>query len=1114
MISRDIVFMFTGQGSQYYQMARELYLKIPGFRKHMLEIDGIVNEIIGEHIVDIIYDEKRKATDIFDKVLYTHPAIFMVEYALAKTLIDCGIKPLYVLGTSLGEFTSIAVSEAMELRNLVECLMYQAQCFEKYTHRGGMLAIFEDANLFYNNQIIFNNSELVSVNFDKHIVVSGKNSGLNTIAEYLRNMGITYQFLPVSYPFHSSLIDSAAPHYKRFIKSKSYQIPKIKFVSGINASIQERIPDDYLWDIARQPIRFREAVSYLESMGCYVYIDAGMGGTLANFLKRNIKPSSRSECFAIVTPFSSDLGNLESLKINLKKMQSTEKTSGKEERMNKTMLAYVFPGQGSQHKGMGEGLFGEFKELTAAADAILGYSIEDLCLNDPENKLGLTSYTQPALYVVNALTYLKKLKDSGRVPDFVAGHSLGEYNALFAAGVFDFETGLKLVIKRGELMSMATGGGMAAVVGLSEEKVKAVLEDNNLHSIDIANYNTPSQIVISGPRDDIERAKPIFDAAEARTYVVLNVSGAFHSRYMTESGRRFAEFVEGFEFFPAKIPVISNVSARPYGPGDIKKNLIEQINNPVRWTESIRYLMGKGEIDIVQVGPGSVLTGLVKAIRREAAPLIITEAEDSGMQQEPGLAREIVRPSRTATVKEPTQEKNETERGFTGVSALSLGDGEFKKDYGLKYAYLTGGMYRGVASAEMVVRMGRAGMMGFFGTGGLSMAEIEDAIRYIQNELKDGQAYGMNLVHNPSDPGKEEGSVNLFLKYKIRNVEAAAYMSITPPLVKYRLKGLKKDSQGKVTALNRIIGKVSRPEVAEDFLSPAPERIVEKLLAEGEVTAEEARMAKEVPMADDLCVEADSGGHTDQGAAYVLMPVMSKLRDDFMNRYKYSKRIRVGAAGGIGTPEAAAAAFVLGADFILTGSINQCTVEAGTSDAVKDLLQEANVQDTEYAPAGDMFEMGAKVQVLKKGLFFPARANKLYDLYRFYGSIDEIDENTKRQIQERYFGKSFDEVYNEAKSYYPPQEIDKAERNPKYKMALIFKWYFGYSTNLAIKGDKRHKVNYQVHCGPALGAFNQWVKGTPLENWRNRHVDEIAVMLMNETAKLLNSRFHSLMKTG
>jgi len=153
-----------------------------------------------------------------------------------------------------------------------------------------------------------------------------------------------------------------------------------------------------------------------------------------------------------------------------------------------------------------------------------------------------------------------------------------------------------------------------------------------------------------------------------------------------------------------------------------------------------------------------------------------------------------------------------------------------------------------------------------------------------------------------------------------------------------------------------------------------------------------------------------------------------------------------------------------------------------------------------------MFELGGKVQVLKKGVFFPARANKLYELYRNYDSLEEIDEKTRAQIQDKYFKRSFDEVWAETRAYYQkrsPGELERAERSPKHKMALLFKWYFVHTSRLARRGDLTNKVDFQVHCGPALGAFNQWVKGTELESWRNRHVDDIARRLMEQTAVLM-----------
>ena len=284
------------------------------------------------------------------------------------------------------------------------------------------------------------------------------------------------------------------------------------------------------------------------------------------------------------------------------------------------MKAYIFPGQGSQFKGMGGALFNEFQEITAKANQVLGYDIKRLCLEDPLKQLGLTQYTQPALYVVNALYYIKKTKESGVKPDYVAGHSLGEYNALFAAGAFDFEIGLKLVQKRGELMSRESGGGMAAILGLSEDKIAQILNENDISSVQIANYNTPSQVVISGSKKNIERLSARFEKENAM-YIPLNVSGAFHSGYMTKAKSVFEIFLDSFSFNNINIPVISNVHARPYQQGELKKNLADQINHPVKWTESVRYLMGLGVTEFEELGPGNVLERLVKSIKKEAGPL-------------------------------------------------------------------------------------------------------------------------------------------------------------------------------------------------------------------------------------------------------------------------------------------------------------------------------------------------------------------------------------------------------------------------------------------------------------------------------------------------------------
>jgi trans-AT polyketide synthase/acyltransferase/oxidoreductase domain-containing protein len=651
---------------------------------------------------------------------------------------------------------------------------------------------------------------------------------------------------------------------------------------------------------------------------------------------------------------------------------------------------------------------------------------------------------------------------------------VGEYNALLAAGVIDFETGLRLVQKRGALMGLVKGGGMAAVIGLSDKVIERVLAENGFSKIDIANRNTPSQFVISGLVDDIQKSKAALELAGARMVIPLKVSAPFHSRHMANAQREFTELLATVRFHEPQFPVISNVEARPYPSGRIREVLAAQITSSVQWTDTIRYLMARGETEFIEVGPGTVLSGLVKQIQQEATSL---QLEDE-------------LPKRKS-------------------AANSLGSTEFRNHYRVRYAYVAGSMYNGIASKELVIRMANAGMLAFLGTGGMSQSRIEEDLRHIRSKLAGGQTYGANLLSNLTLPALEEQTVDLLLKNDVRNVEAAAYMLMTPSLVRYRLKGICQGANGKITVPNSILAKASRPEVAEAFMSPPPASIVDKLLRTGAISRTEAELSQRIPMAWDVCVECDSGGHTDQGVAFVLIPAMLHLRDRLMNKYRYDTTIRIGAAGGIGTPEAAAAAFVMGADFILTGSINQCTVEAGTSDVVKDMLQEMDVQHTEYTPAGDMFELGARVQVLRRGVLFPARANKLYDVYMHHDSLDSIDESTRKQIEEKYFRRTFDEVWREMREFYSnnnADEIERAERNPKHKMSLIFQWYFAHTLHIALHGDPEQKVDYQIHTGPALGAFNQWVKGTHLENWRNRHVDELAEKLMDEAAEVLRRR--------
>ena len=746
--------------------------------------------------------------------------------------------------------------------------------------------------------------------------------------------------------------------------------------------------------------------------------------------------------------------------------------------------AIMFAGQGSQYKGMGKELFAKYKAETQIASDILQYDLEELCVKDPERNLIKTQYTQPALYVVNHFRY----KELNEIPDFLLGHSLGEYNAILAAGGFDFETGLKLVQKRGALMANASGGSMAAVVGLKIEELKELMSNSKYQDLDIANFNTPVQTVISGPKDSINSIVKDFSKQDIRI-IPLQVSAPFHSRYMNSAAIEFSKFLNECSFNKLNIPVLSNVTGKPYQDHEIAPLLGKQISSSVQWVDSIRYLMGKNVTQFVETGR-PVVSKMATTIQQQCTPII----EEANVEPK----NNVLQPS--------TAINGSVQAGKTNTS-LKLGSADFRKDYGIDYSYVAGAMYKGISSKDMVVRMAKAKMLAFFGTGGLSLQNISTNIDAIQQELSKNDPYGMNLLYNIEHPEFEMNTVKLYLQKGVCNIEASAYMQITAPLAYFHISGLEKTGTGAVVNRHKILAKLSRPEVAEEFMRPVSERILNNLLEKNLITSEQAAWSRNIPISHDICIEADSGGHTDRGIATVLYPSIERLRQDIQKEYQYSKTIRIGMAGGIGTPMAAAAAFVMGADFILTGSINQCTIEANTSTEVKDLLQTINVQDTGYAPSGSAFELGSKVQVLKKGVLFPVRANKLYNLFSQYTSLEEIPERTLLQLEKNYFKKSLSEVWEETKSYLHNQgkshEIEKAEKHSKHKMALIFRWYFNFSTRIALQGDLDHKVDFQIHTGPALGAFNQWVKGTALGNWKNRHVDQIGIKLMESTDMLL-----------
>lgn len=447
------------------------------------------------------------------------------------------------------------------------------------------------------------------------------------------------------------------------------------------------------------------------------------------------------------------------------------------------------------------------------------------------------------------------------------------------------------------------------------------------------------------------------------------------------------------------------------------------------------------------------------------------------------------------------------------ISPRNLGDPSFRVDLGLEYNYLAGAMANGIASEELVIAMGRAGMLGFFGAAGLSVERVTAAIHKIKTALG-SLPFGFNLIHSPNEPLHEEAIANLYLAEEIRLVEASAYLDLTLPLVAYRLHGIHEDSQGNIVTPNRVVGKVSRIEVATKFFSPAPERFLRELVHTGKLTAAQAVLATKVPVAQDITAEADSGGHTDNRPAITLLPTILALRDRLQEQYQYPNKLRVGAAGGIATPASVVAAFMMGAAYVVTGSINQACRESGSCDQVRKMLAEAGQADVAMAPAADMFEMGVKVQVLKRGTMFAMRAQKLYDLYKENSSLDSIQGADKEQLEKQIFKASFGEIWNQTQEFFlrrDPSQVGRAQNDPRHKMALVFRWYLGQSSRWANAGEPSRAVDYQVWCGPAMGAFNEWTRGTWLEKPENRRAPDVALNLMLGACELLRFRITTLL---
>jgi trans-AT polyketide synthase/acyltransferase/oxidoreductase domain-containing protein len=432
-----------------------------------------------------------------------------------------------------------------------------------------------------------------------------------------------------------------------------------------------------------------------------------------------------------------------------------------------------------------------------------------------------------------------------------------------------------------------------------------------------------------------------------------------------------------------------------------------------------------------------------------------------------------------------------------------LGDRSFAEVHGVRFPYCSGAMANGIATTKLVIAMSRAGFLGFFGAAGLAFPKVEAAVVELQRELGDGVPWGCNLIHSPQEPQLEEAVAGMYIQRGVKRVEAAAFMALTPAVVRFAVTGLRRDPQGRIVRPRHVIAKVSRPEVARRFLEPAPDSILDTLLERGQVTREEAELARHVPVAEDITVEADSGGHTDNRPMAALLPGMLALRDEIAKARGYTSAIRIGAAGGIGTPSAAASAFALGAAYVVTGSVNQACIESGLDASGKAMLAEAGVADVIMAPAADMFELGVEVQVLRRGTMFGVRAKRLYELYRSYETWDRIPAEERSKVEQQILQTTFDQAWASTREFWQgrgPHEISKAEADPHHKLALVFRSYLGQASRWAIVGEASRRSDFQIWCGPAMGAFNAWTAGSFLAAPAARTVVQVARNLIEGAA--------------
>jgi trans-AT polyketide synthase/acyltransferase/oxidoreductase domain-containing protein len=740
--------------------------------------------------------------------------------------------------------------------------------------------------------------------------------------------------------------------------------------------------------------------------------------------------------------------------------------------------AWLFPGQGSQHRGMGTELFDAYPDLVSAADDILGYSVRQAC--ESGARLSDTAHVQPLMFVVNAL-HLSRALDASAAPDFLAGHSLGEISALHAAGCMDFATGLDLVRRRGALMAACPPGAMLAVLGVPVKRIEELIADHGLAAIDIANHNLPDQVVTAGPEAEIRRLADEIDDRQLGRTARLNVSVAAHSRYMRSAVPEFAAVLDGIDFAPPRIPVFSAVTAERHAAADIARRLGEQLTGQVRWWDVMTALSRAGVDQVLEIGPGNVLGRMWERAagrlpgRTSPVPATVPVApQDRPVASQDRPVAPQDRP--VAPQDRPVASQDRP------VAPRPAGT---PRAYRLRLPYLVDALPCGVSGPAMLRRLAGAGLLGFLGTRRRSAAQVAADVRDLSPEDVRGR-WGIELPAERLDPGRAREIVSLALEAGVARAVTDGWAGVSPQLVRWRF------TRGSTGAgPRRLLVRVAGSDQAAAFLCPAPAGLVAQLVRSGELDEAEADEARRRPVATEICVQPEpDGGST----ASLLMSVLRATREASGNGEGRREPVSVGV-GGIGTPEEVASALLLGADFLVTGAINACTPQARTCDAVKDLLATVTMADTVLAPSADLFRQGGREHMVRKATLFPVRAAHLYGLHLARVSPAELSPATRQVLESDYFGEPLDQV-------------TASEPRP----ANLLGRYFDLGTEAALAGRADQQLNWYIPGGPEMGAFNNAAGRVGLADWRARDVDVVAERLTAAGAQLLDRRLRDVIR--